>query len=514
MVPQRLLTRVSVGQGQLRLALRLARLSSLTSLFRHKISTIRFGKDLVLSRKCVAHSISAGVRPPYPTVLCRLAATGCALILALALVSVLVTEAGAETAQPLSASASDPRTLGWMEGAPPPSDKRVMLPESDFFSFPKMRWTVCHIRELLPTERVRRSLAAPRTLERALDPKIDAVAFTPLDSDRTMTWGEAFAANYTDGLVILHAGRIVYERYAGCLERGGKHAAMSMTKSLTGLLAEILVAEGRLDPDVRVDRVIPELGGSAFADATVRQVMDMTTALDFSEDYADPAADIWTYSAAASPWPKPSGYDGPVGYYAYLLTVKKAGEHGARFGYRTVNTDALGWIIERTIGRPLTELLSERIWQPLGAEQDAYFTVDAIGTAFAGGGLSAGLRDMASFGDLVLNGGVIEGKRLFPSEVVASLRAGGEKDAFAKAGYRTLPGASYRSMWWILHNDHGAFAARGVHGQTVYIDPTADMVIARFASHPNAKNAAIDPTSLPAYHAVARYLLSTQETVQ
>jgi hypothetical protein len=329
-----------------------------------------------------------------------------------------------------------------------------------------------------------------------------------------MTWGEAFAANYTDGLVILHAGRIVYERYAGCLERGGKHAAMSMTKSLTGLLAEILVAEGRLNPDMRVDHVIPELGGSAFADATVRQVMDMTTALDFSEDYADPAADIWTYSAAASPWPKPSGYDGPVGYYAYLLTVKKAGEHGARFGYRTVNTDALGWIIERTTGRPLTELLSERIWQPLGAEQDAYFTVDAIGTAFAGGGLSAGLRDMASFGDLVLNGGVIEGKRLFPSEVVASLRAGGEKDAFAKAGYRTLPGASYRSMWWILHNDHGAFAARGVHGQTVYIDPTADMVIARFASHPNAKNAAIDPTSLPAYHAVARYLLSTQETVQ
>jgi CubicO group peptidase (beta-lactamase class C family) len=103
---------------------------------------------------------------------------------------------------------------------------------------------------------------------------------------------------------------------------------------------------------------------------------------------------------------------------------------------------------------------------------------------------------------------------VFPAAVVENLRTGGDKAAFAKAGYTSLPGASYRSMWWILHNDHGAFAARGVHGQTVYIDPAADMVIARFASHPRAKNAAIDPTSLPAFHAVARYLANTPDPAQ
>jgi CubicO group peptidase (beta-lactamase class C family) len=96
---------------------------------------------------------------------------------------------------------------------------------------------------------------------------------------------------------------------------------------------------------------------------------------------------------------------------------------------------------------------------------------------------------------------------LFTKEVIENIRAGGDKSAFAKAGYATLAGGSYRSMWWVLHNKHGAFAARGVHGQTIYVDPTAEMVIVRFASYPTAGNAKIDPTSLPAYQAVAKYLM-------
>ena len=144
----------------------------------------------------------------------------------------------------------------------------------------------------------------------------------------------------------------------------------------------------------------------------------------------------------------------------------------------------------------------------MGAEQDAYMTVDSKGTPFAGGGLSAGLRDLGRIGQLMLGAGVIHGERLFPAEVVENIRAGGSPEAFAKAGYTTLEGASYRSMWWLLHNEHGAFAARGVHGQTIYVDPTAEMVLVRFASFPTAKNAVIDPTSLPAYQAVAEYLLS------
>jgi hypothetical protein len=413
----------------------------------------------------------------------------------------------AQSASPLSAENSDPSKLGWMMGFPPLPEKLIMQPESDYFSFPKLRWTVCHIRELLPTKQVSRGIGSPIKLSYAIDDGIDTVLFKPLGGDEPMTWKESLTANYTDGILIIHKGRIVYERYFGCLEEMGKHAAMSMTKSVTGLLAEILVAEGRLDDTAKVSKIIPELANSAFGSATVRQVMDMTTALDYSEDYSDPKADIWIYSKAASPLPKPKNYRGPNGYFEYLQTVKQNGVHGEAFGYKTINTDALGWIISRVTGKDTAHLLSERIWSRMGAEQDAYMTVDSKGTPFAGGGLSAGLRDLGRIGLLMLNGGEINGQRLFPQEVVEHIRAGGDKKAFAKAGYRTLEGGSYRSMWWIFHNKHDAFAARGVHGQTIYMDPTAEMLIVRFSSFPTAKNAKIDPTSLPAYQAVAEYLM-------
>lgn len=409
---------------------------------------------------------------------------------------------------PLSAEESDPQALQWMTGFPPPDDKLIAHPQSNYFSFPKLRWTVCHIRELLPTTRISRGIGAPDPLPYALDNGINDISFMPMGSDTQMNWRESLAANYTDGLLILHKGKIVYEYYNGCLSETGKHAAMSMTKSLTGLLAEVLVAEGKLDDEATVDSLVPELKNSAFGSATVRQVMDMTTALDYSEDYADPEADIWQYSAAASPLPKPSDYSGPEGYFEYLQTVEQNGDHGDAFGYRTVNSDALGWIIARVSGKSVANLLSERLWNPLGTEQHAYMTIDAKGTPFAGGGLSAGLRDLGRIGLLMLNKGKYKNRQLFPESVVNAIQAGGDKKAFAKAGYTTLPGGSYRSMWWIFNNANGAYAARGVHGQTIYIDPTANMVLVRFASFPNASNSKIDPTSLPLYQAVADYLMN------
>jgi CubicO group peptidase (beta-lactamase class C family) len=417
------------------------------------------------------------------------------------------------TAQTLSAQESDPQVMGWMEGFPPPPEKLIAQPDADYFSFPKLRWSVCHLREFLPTEEISRGLGMPVPLDylspaRFADVRqaIDALTFTPMNSDEEMTWGESLYANYTDGMLIIHKGRIVYERYFGCLDEDGKHAAMSMTKSVTGLLAEIMVAEGTLDDTALVRDLIPEIRDSAFATATVREVMDMTTGVQYSEDYSDPNADIWRYSAAASPLPKPEGYVGPDGYWEYLQQVQSEGNHGEQFHYKTINSDMLGWIISRVSGKSVTELASERLWRRMGAEQDAYQTVDGKGVPFAGGGLTAGLRDMGRLGLLMLNEGVINGERLFPAEVVRNIRAGGDPSKFV--GFPTIPNGSYTSQWWVFHNKHGAFAARGVHGQTIYVDPTADMVLVRFASHPVAGNAVIDPTSLPAYHAVAKYLLA------
>ena len=420
--------------------------------------------------------------------------------------------ASGQDAAPLSAEQSDPRTLGWMQGFPPPEDKIIRFSDSDYFSFPKLRWTVCHFRQLMPTNNVSRGLGAPVTLERRIDPGIDSVTFRPTGADQDMTWLQSLSANYTDGIVVLHKGVLVYERYSGCLTEAGQHGAMSVTKSLTGLLGEVLVAEGTLDENAQVATVVPELAQSAFGDATIRQVLDMTTGLRYSEDYADPNADVWIYSAAGNPLPKPEGYTGPRSYFDYLKTVVKQGEHGPAFGYKTINSDALGWVIARASGKSVADLLSERIWSKMGAEQDAYYTVDSTGTPFAGGGLNAGLRDMARIGQLLLDGGMAGGQRLIPQKAIDSIRAGGDKTAFEKGGYPALKGWSYRAMWWITHNANGAFMARGVHGQAIYVDPVADMVIARFSSHPVAGNAANDPTSLPAYEAMARHLIEQPAT--
>ncbi|MEO9022562.1 MAG: serine hydrolase [Ginsengibacter sp.] len=408
----------------------------------------------------------------------------------------------------LSAKESEPAQFGWMQGFPPPKEKVLHTWDGSFFNFPAIRWSVVHMRQMLPTINVSRGLGAPGKLKYKLDKNIDSLTFTPWGEQTPMTWEASLWKNYTDGMIILHKGKVVYERYFSALTENNVHAVMSLTKSFTGTLASILVAEGKLDGNKLVPYYVPELKNSAYGDATVRQVMDMTTALKYSEDYANPKADIWDFSAAGNPLPKPKGYKGPEGYYQYLETVKKEGKHGEAFGYKTVNADALGWIISKATGKSVNDLLSEMIWSKIGMEQDAYYQVDALGTPFAGGGFNASLRDLARFGELMLNMGNWHGKQIIPMAAVADIEKGGSKEAFAKSDHPELKGWSYRDMWWITENADGAFAARGVHGQTIYIDPKADMVIVRMASHPIAANSANDAYSLPAYQAVADYLMN------
>ena len=162
--------------------------------------------------------------------------------------------------------------------------------------------------------------------------------------------------------------------------------------------------------------------------------------------------------------------------------------------------------MKRVAGVGLAEMLSQRLWAPLGCEQDGYLGVDSIGVPMGGGGLSATLRDLARFGEMMRCDGARQGRQLVPEAVVADIRGGSDQAKFAKAGYVLLPGYSYRSMWWVSHNELGAFEARGIHGQRLYIAPKAEMVVARFASHPIAASAANDPITLPAFLALARML--------
>ena len=152
---------------------------------------------------------------------------------------------------PPDAAASDPATLGWMVGSPPPADKIIRFEDGSYFRFPQMRWSVSHFRQLMPTVNISRGLGATTTLPRALRSDIDTLTFTPTGSKQPISWQQSLAANYTDGMLILHKGKVVYERYFGVLKADGQHGAMSVTKTFIGTLAASLAAGATLEAAVR-----------------------------------------------------------------------------------------------------------------------------------------------------------------------------------------------------------------------------------------------------------------------
>lgn len=427
------------------------------------------------------------------------------MLIRLAAALALAVPAAAQAPAPLTAAQSDPAALGLMQGSPPAREAQVRWDDGSMWVFPKTRWAFSNHQALLPTVGVPRA-GMVAGLPRAENAKLDAVRFTTADG-REMSWADAFDANYTDGIVVLHKGRVVYERYGGALKPEGRHIAFSVTKSFVGTLAEILIHEGKLDEGRTVGSYVPELAQSGFGSATLRQLLDMRTAIAFNEDYAGAGtqlSDVTRMSIAAAVAPAPPGFKGPDGSFAFTASLGGNGEHGGNFVYRTPNTQALQWVVERVGGAPLATQLSERIWKPMGMEQEATIAVDRLGTAFGGGGLNANLCDFARFGEMIRNGGRWNGQQVLPPAVARSILSAGDVPAFAAAKYPGLEGGSYRSQWW--HRAGGQVMAVGIHGQGIYIDPKAEMVIARFASHPVASNRAINGSTLPAYDAIAAAL--------
>lgn len=390
--------------------------------------------------------------------------------------------ARSEVKRYLDGRASDPRKLELMLGSPPPVDKQVTFESGAFRDAPKNRWSMSHMRELVATVNVWRGRGAPSHLEhldRSSD--IDALVFRDA-SGIARRFDETLHDTYADGIVVLHRGRIVYERYLGALEPHVPHSCMSITKSYAGTLAAALLHEGVLDDRKVIPHYVPELRDTAWGHATLRQVMDMQTGLAFTEEYTDHNADGWAFERAGGwrPWPAGSARQT---MYDYLRTIRKEGVHGEAFAYKSVNAAVLAWVMARVTGQSLAQLIQERLWIPLGCEEDGYMVVDADGTPMAGGGLNLTLRDLARFGELMRRDGEWNGRQLVPAAVVRDVHVGGDPAKFSRAeGSRY----SYRSMWWVTHNELGAIEGRGAEGQYLYIAPKAEMVVARFASQPSA----------------------------
>ena len=390
--------------------------------------------------------------------------------------------------------------LGYMSTFPPEGAQRVDL--SNSYKYPQLRWAVQHLRELQPTRNIRRGGAAPSALP--ADPRpLGAVAFDD-DKGQPITVDQWFTRTYTDALVVMHKGRVVYERYDNQMKPYTPHLLFSVTKSFTGLMAAQLAHEGKIDPEALVTKYVPELAESAWGDMKVRDVMDMTGAVRFREVYTDPTTEIFGYSWSSGLLPRPPGYQGPTNVYDFLKTLKKEGEHGAGFVYRTVHSEVLGWIVSRATGKHWAELMSDNIWQKLGTEEDAHVMVDSVGTPLQGAGLNATARDLARFGEMLRLGGSFNGQKIFDKAVIDDTAKGGDREKFKMGGMAFRPGYSYRNQWWVLHNADGAYEAAGIHGQFIHVNPAAEMVVVKLSSHPVAGAGFTHPLTLKAWAALAQ----------
>lgn len=404
-----------------------------------------------------------------------------------------------------SAADSEPGALGLMQGAPVPAAAQVRWDDGSMWRFPQQRWAFSHMRELVPTVAIPRE-GAVSALPRAERDDLDDVQLTTLDG-QAMTWAESLAATYTDAILVLKDGVVVYERHFGATTPATQHILFSVTKSFVGTIAELLIHEGRIDPEATAAAYVPELAGSGLGNATLRQILDMRTGLAFNEDYVGGQtglSDVQRMSIAGAWGPRPPGYDGPDGHFAFVASLGQNAPHGGDFVYRTPNTSALQWIIERVAGQRLAAQIHARFWAPMGMERDAALAVDRLGTAFGGGGLMAGVRDIARVGEMLRLGGRWHGRQIVPEAVAAQLFAGGDPAAFVACQYTGNLDGSYGSQWW--HRAGGQMMAMGVHGQGIYIDRAAGVVIARLGSHPVASNRGNAGVTMPAYDALVAAL--------
>ena len=361
-----------------------------------------------------------------------------------------------------------------------------------------------HIADLLPVERIAHDpvrVAGWSQAPRALGD----VAFTAADGS-TWTIGRMLPYSATDGFLVLHKGRLAYEWYGNGLTATDPHIVFSVSKSITGILAGVLAERGQLDPDAQVTRYIPEAAGSVYGDCTVRHVLDMTVGISFVENYLDTTGDFARYRAATG-W-NPVADPALAGdLRSFLVTLRRDEHaHGAKFHYVSPNSDLLGWIVERAGGAPYAQLLSDLIWKKLGTEADAHVTVDKLGAARAAGGICVVLRDLARFGEMVRNLGRAGGEQIVPRAWIEDILANGDQKAWLAqpTAAKFLPKGRYRSQWYMIGN--GAYCAIGIHGQWIYIDPAAEMTIAKLSSQPLPLDEGIDHLLLAAFDAIARSL--------
>ncbi len=364
---------------------------------------------------------------------------------------------------------------------PPPPDRLVTL--ANWRKPPFNRWAFNHVRELIPTACIPADTlaAAPvASLQDLSDFRLDYAG----QQYRLHDW---LTGTDTDGFVILKHGKLVFEHYAEAQSPTVPHIWMSVSKSVLGLVAGVVAAEAGLDLESQITDVLPELAGTAYQGATIRDALDMRVGILFDEDYLAKNGPIIEYRKSHLWDPLPPG-EAPSDMRSFFSSLTAPdGEHGGKFHYVSPNTDVLGWVLERASGTRYADLVSQYLWQPIQAERDAYITVDRFGAPRCAGGLCAGPRDMAKLGRLFVTGGRVGDKQVIPARWIDDILQFDGRSAWQAGDFHALfNGADmhYRSQWYVRRSAQPLVFGVGIFGQHVFIDPAADLVIAKCSSQP------------------------------
>ena len=379
-----------------------------------------------------------------------------------------------------------------------------IVPRMDWDRAPWNRWSFQHIREILPTAEVWRGDGLVHQFERR-EKDFDALPVKNL-AGKTSSLLQLFDETCADGFIVLHQGAIVYERYFGAMSPRTLHLSQSVAKSVTGMTAGILIGRGLMDLNQQVSHYLPELAETAWIDATLQQVLDMTTGVQFNEDYTDPHSGVGQLDVASGWKPIPPGSDPgfnwPQHVWELILTLKQPMQpHGAAFEYRSIESDVLAFCMERVTGKRLAQIVSEELWQKLGAEESACFTIDPAGYSIADGGFNATLRDYARFGQMVLSGG----ENILAKSWIDETR--NANHAMFGAPYSIdLPQGGYHNQFWVEDQKSRNLICRGVFGQLIYIDFEHEMVVVKLSSWPEFVSPKKLITTLAAVRAIAAQL--------
>jgi CubicO group peptidase (beta-lactamase class C family) len=391
---------------------------------------------------------------------------------------------------------------------PPPFTHETLVTLENWQRPPFNRWAFQHIRELIPTARISRGDGPAWELPGA---ERDLTGVRLATRSGELTVGELLDRTYTDGFLVIHEGRIVAERYFNGMRPDTPHLLMSVSKSVTGLVAGALAGSGELDVTAPVEAIVPELAGTSFEGTTVQQLLDMRAGVRFQEDYddPDPEAEI-AISDRVYLWRPDDGKPRPASAIEYFATLSADGPHGGPFRYRSILTDVLAWVLEKAAQARFSDLVARELWQPMGAERDAEVTVDGHGSALADGGISATLRDAGRVGLLALRRGRARDAQVIPAAWIDDTIKGAPDGPRAfRAGDGATgypPGAHYRNCWWVTHPRLPMFSAAGINGQLIAVHVPSQTVVVKLSSWPDPLNSALRRATEAAVLAIAKAL--------